>query len=202
MRATVDGGWAVVAGPDEFDEAAEPRRVLAAACDRDEFALLYRRHVGAVYRFCHRRLGNKEDAEDATAQVFARALAGLPGFRGGSFRAWLFRIAERATIDRQREPRPTQPLDGLERLADPGATPEDAALAADAGRQLARLLGRLTPDQCRVVELRLAGLSGREIAQVMGKTRNAVDALHFRAAARLRELGRQAVGEDNPGREA
>ena len=45
-----------------------------------------------------------------------------------------------------------------------------------------------TFDQRRVVELRLAGLKGDEIATILGKRRNAVDALQFRAIARMRQV--------------
>jgi RNA polymerase sigma-70 factor (ECF subfamily) len=55
-------------------------------------------------------------------------------------------------------------------------------------RSLRALLDRLTPDQREVVELRLAGLKAVEIAATVGKDRNAVDALQFRAVARLRSL--------------
>src|SRR5579864_9002840 len=35
--------------------------------------LLFSRHVDSVYRFLYRQMGNAEDAEDLTAQVFRRA---------------------------------------------------------------------------------------------------------------------------------
>ena len=67
--------------------------VAAAREDPAEFAVLYRRYVDAVYRYCHRRLGNREAAEDATSLVFTKAIDALPRYRAGGFRAWLFAIA-------------------------------------------------------------------------------------------------------------
>jgi len=52
----------------------------AAASDPRAFAPLYERYLDAVYRYCYRRLGSREAAEDATSQVFYRAIAGLAGF--------------------------------------------------------------------------------------------------------------------------
>jgi RNA polymerase sigma-70 factor (ECF subfamily) len=173
-------------------EAARPdddaALVAAARLDRRAFAPLYRRYVDPVYRYCFRRLGGREAAEDATAAVFAKALAALPAYRDGSFRAWLFAIAHNAVVDALRARRPTAPVDAAWAVADPAPTPEEAALAADAGRSLRAVLERLSPDQRQVVELHLAGLSGPEIASVLGRSHAAVRAVQARAIARLREL--------------
>jgi len=40
--------------------------VAAAQRDRRAFASLYLRYLESVYGYCHRRLGTKEAAEDAT----------------------------------------------------------------------------------------------------------------------------------------
>jgi DNA-directed RNA polymerase specialized sigma24 family protein len=49
-------------------------------------------------------------------------------------------------------------------------------------------MARLTPDQRRVVELRLSGLTAVEIAAVMGRSHGTIRNLHHRALVRLREL--------------
>lgn len=173
--------------------------VAAALEDPSAFAPLYRRHVDAIYRFCLRRLGTREDAEDATSHVFAKALASLGGFRGGSFRAWLFAIADRHTLDRMRIRRTNAPLNDAENVPDTGLSPEAAVLASDARVRLRQRLDCLTEDQRRVVELRLSGLTGDEIAATTGRSRNAVDALQFRAIARLRRFTSHEVQGDANG---
>lgn len=50
------------------------------------------------------------------------------------------------------------------------------------------MLGKLPTDQRRVVELRLAGLTGPEIASVLGRSHDAVKKLQGRAIAKLRDL--------------
>jgi RNA polymerase sigma-70 factor (ECF subfamily) len=57
-------------------------------------SLLLRRHRGDLLGFCHARLGNRQDAEDAVQETIIRAYRGLPGFKGdSSFRTWIHAIA-------------------------------------------------------------------------------------------------------------
>jgi RNA polymerase sigma-70 factor (ECF subfamily) len=182
--------------------AHEDEAVLAGRAQRDPaaFAPLYERYLDPVYRYCYRRLGSREAAEDATSQVFSNALAALPGFRRGSFRAWLFTIANNVVTDVYRRRRPTQPLDGVPEPVDQTRTPEERAVAADESRNLRAVMGRLTADQQQVLELRLAGLTGAEIAAVLGRDVAAVKMLQLRAMRRLRVLlavDGQATGADD-----
>ena len=166
---------------------AEFALVQAARTNPEAFTPLYQRYVDPIYRFCHRRLGTREEAEDATSITFQKALRSLGSFQRGSFRAWLFAIADRTTLDRLRRGKREQPLEHAFLVPDRGETPEDLALGADARRQLQAALSVLTADQRRVIELRLSGLDTAEIAQVLDRNRNAIDALQFRAVQRLRQ---------------
>lgn len=177
-------------GVDEAERfaAAELALVEAARRDPDAFAPLYERYVAMIYRFCFRRLGTREEAEDATSITFQKALRSLRSFHGGSFRAWLFTIADRTTLDRLRRGKREQPLDQAFLIPDRTRSPEAEAVGADARRRLWEALVVLTPDQRRVIELRLSGLDFGEIAQVLNRNRNAIDALNFRAVQRLRQV--------------
>lgn len=57
--------------------------------DLQALALLYRRHVGAIYRYIHLRVGREDLAEDLTADVFLKMLEGIESFdyRGVPFAA-------------------------------------------------------------------------------------------------------------------
>jgi RNA polymerase sigma-70 factor (ECF subfamily) len=134
-----------------------------------------------------RLLGSREAAEDANADVFMRALIALPGYRAGSFRSWLFTIAHNVIVDHRRRRASAPLLDAID-AADPGPSPEAAAIASSERAALFAALPLLSPEQQHVVALRLAGLSAVEIGEALGKPRGAVDALQHRALVRLRAL--------------
>lgn len=183
--------------PASHEIDADSAAVQAAAVDLHHFAPIYSHYAPAIYSYCLRRLGDRESAEDVTSIVFTRAMQSLGSFRntGNSFRAWLFTIAHHAVIDAHRESaRSVVWLD--ERVPDSRPSPEESALIANERDRLAALLAMLSTDQRRVVELRLAGLTGEEIADVLGKNHGAIRQLQFRAMQRLQFLAEQDTREN------
>jgi RNA polymerase sigma-70 factor, ECF subfamily len=168
-----------------LDESAQ---VALAQVDPRAFAPLYVQYADPIYRYCYRRLGDPDAAADATSLIFSRALAALPRYRHTSFRSWLFTIAHNTVIDGWRGSRIETPLDAIASHHDPAPGPEDEALREDAGREVRTLLARLPRDQRQVVELRLAGLTNQEIAEVLERSVPATKMLQVRAMSRLRSL--------------
>ena len=162
--------------------------VTLAKTDPRAFAPLYARYFDPVYRYCYRRLGDPEAAADATAQVFTKALAALPGYRedATSFRSWLFAIAHNVITDDLRARRPVAPMSAAAQLAAPDPSPEEVILTDETGGLVHALLGSLPADQRQILELRLAGLTGAEIAAVLGRSLGAIKIAQVRAFARLR----------------
>jgi RNA polymerase sigma-70 factor, ECF subfamily len=176
--------------PESGAHASDAELVALAMADPREFARLYARYLDPIHRYCYRRLGSREAAEDATSAVFTKALAAFPRYRDASFRAWLFTIAHHVVADRYRSDRPEQTLERAADIHDTTPSPEELALAADERRGVRELLAGLPDHQRQVVELRLAGLTGAEIAQTLGRSRASVDVTQFRAVSRLRtQLG-------------
>ena len=73
--------------------------------DPEAFACFYRRHVHAVHAKIARAVENEQIALDLTAEVFARALERVHGFRGvrtASGAAWIHAIADRLLLDHYR----------------------------------------------------------------------------------------------------
>ena len=69
------------------------RRERAEAISAGE---LHERHLKEVYAYVLRRVLNREEASDITAEVFAAAIAGLPRFQGRCPPyLWLLSIARR-----------------------------------------------------------------------------------------------------------
>lgn len=173
--------------------------VAAARADISAFAALYRLHVDGIYRYCYRRLGSREAAEDATSQTFTQALEAFPRFHDGSFRAWLFTIAHNVTANALRSSagiRAMSPLDP--ETASPARDPETLAIDTDSRSFVRELLETLPVEERRLIELRLAGLTGPEIARVVGRSHGAIRIAQYRAIGRLRErlLGRTPGAED------
>lgn len=167
----------------------EPDAVLVARAqrDRDAFAPLYLRYLDEIARFCYLRLGDHEAARDAAQQVFAQALAALPRYQErDQFRAWLYTIARHVLANQARRRPLTSTLEAALETVDPGLPPEELASAAFERRALLAAVSRLPDDQRTAVELRLAGLTGPEVAAAMGRSHDAVKKLHLRALERLR----------------
>jgi RNA polymerase sigma-70 factor, ECF subfamily len=164
--------------------------------DAADFDRIYDRFGDPVLNYCYYRLGTWEEAEDATQQIFLKAFAALPRFQlrtadsADRVRPWLFTIAhhEVANRHRLRDRHHDVSLDAAFAVRDFGPSPEELAVAADHQDRVRVLLANLSPDQRRVIELRLAGLSDGEIATVLDRTPGAVRATQFRAVSRLREM--------------
>jgi RNA polymerase sigma-70 factor (ECF subfamily) len=180
----------------------DARVVALAKSDPRAFAPLYARYVDPVYRYCYRRLGNPEAAADATSHVFAKALAALPSYRedAPSFRSWLFAIAHNVIADDLRARRPVAPIEEAAYISATGPSPEDEVLTGETGRTVHTLLAQLPPDQRQILELRLAGLTGPEIAAALGRSLGAVKIAQVRAFARLRATFDASSAETKEGR--
>lgn len=175
----------------QAEDAALSDAEIVASGDPAHFAAIYDRYVDQIYRYCRLRLSNQADAEDATAVVFTKAFAAFPPAPTGSFRSWLFTIAHNVVVNtyRSRKNRgPTHSLDDLAELHDQSPTPEEAAIQSDEAEMLRHALNRLPADQQRIMEFRLAGLTGPEIAETLGKSPTAVRMSQFRAMQRLRDI--------------
>jgi RNA polymerase sigma-70 factor (ECF subfamily) len=170
------------------DDQEERAQVALAKRDPQAFAPLYARYFDAVYRYSFRRLRNSALAEDATSQIFLKALAALPNHLGGSFRSWLFSIARNVVIDMARQAKPHTVLPEEWDLPDNQLSPEEQAIVDEDRRRLWELLDLLTPEQRDVLELRLAGLTGQEIADQLGRSLAATKSLQWRAFIRLKHL--------------
>src|ERR1700753_3592540 len=121
-----------------------------------------------------RMLGNREDARDATQEVYLRVYKYLGGYRPEQdFFGWLYRIVVNVCRDmsrrRQAQERQTTSLESeLEtgtRQPAAEATVEEAALSAERKRLIGRALADLPEKERAVIVLRdLEGLSTEEVA--------------------------------------
>jgi RNA polymerase sigma-70 factor (ECF subfamily) len=159
--------------------------------DKGSISELYQRHADVVYRYVYVRVQDAVLAEDLTAEVFLKALEGLPGyqFTGAPFVAWLYRIARARTIDhwRQQQRRPESPL--LDTLPSGDPQPEELVAGWTRWEAVLEVLPQLTDEQQQAIVLRFVEeMSLEETALTMNKTVGAVKALQHRALASLARL--------------
>lgn len=68
--------------------------------DKEAFAQWVDENQRAIYGYCLRLVGSREDAEDVTQEVFIKAYRGIRTFREQSqLTTWLYQIAHNACID-------------------------------------------------------------------------------------------------------
>lgn len=179
-----------IALPSSDSDGSDAELVARARLgDSRAFALLYRRYVPRVYDFAARRLATREAAEDATQTIFLRAIAALDSCRDDRlFAGWLFAIARNVIADTHRSGRVSMvSLDGVDTVEDTGEPVEIVALRAAWTGELARLRETCLKENDReLLDLRLQGLSDREIAVTLNRSHGAVRIAQFRLIRRLR----------------
>ena len=167
-------------------EADERLLIEAAQQDPARFADLYELNFERVYAYVVKRVQDRVESEDLTAEVFHQALANLKRFewRGIPFAAWLFRIAANLISDRwQRSGRELADEQAIESAQVSPAEIEDIERRAT----IYRLVEALPPEQKRVVLLRFVEQKSiKEVASAIRKTEGAVKQLQFRALSTLK----------------
>lgn len=163
----------------------EQERLLIEAAQKDpnRFADLYEKNFERVYAFVVRRVRDRHEAEDLTAEVFQHALANLSKFewRGVPFAVWLFRIAANIIADRWKQI--------SKESTDPSSDDLDQSNWQEIERRamLFQLVDHLPDDQRSVIIKRFVEQrSIREIAEVFGRSEGAIKQLQFRAMENLR----------------
>jgi RNA polymerase sigma-70 factor (ECF subfamily) len=158
------------------EESLEGRGVVSVGLDE----------LDSVFSFLFARVGNRSDAEDLTQEV---ALKALPRLREDAprlaVRAYLFATARSslAAFWSRRLRLPESELhDDVAGWAATATATTTAEPSAESAEEAARVLGRLSPQHRRVLELRfLHGYSLREVAAEMGKSVGSVKVMQLRA---------------------
>lgn len=132
------------ASPPGAGAVDDPLAALVERCrrgDMNAFERVVAETQGGVYNIAYSVLGNHEEAQDATQEIYVRVWRSLPTFRGEArFTTWLYRIAVNSSLNRRRRLKGRMAEmedDGvLERLESPEADPADAAIASERNRAL------------------------------------------------------------------
>ena len=196
--------------PDLETYADEPE-LISRSRDGDlaAFNVLVERCQRPLYNLCLRMLASPEAAEDATQDAFIHAFRSIRTFRGGSFRAWLFRIGANACYDEMRRRR-ARPADSLDEphgeddrpvdVPDTAPVPDEHMERKELAEALQEALSRLPADQRLAIVLAdVQGLDYSEIAVAMDCSLGTVKSRISRGRRQLRIILR-ARGELLPSR--
>ncbi len=177
----------------------EERLAERAQADRAAFAAVYDHFFRRVYNYTRYRVGEADAADDITAQVFEQVLRHLPEYRPrrGLFAAWLFRIARNAVYDylRQQRRHPRLSLETLEDRASDQPEPDQQVDKKLRQAHLLNLIATLSEREQEMIALKFgAGLTNRQIADLLKLSESNVGVILYRTLGKLRELLR---GEEN-----
>jgi RNA polymerase sigma-70 factor (ECF subfamily) len=139
-----------------FDAETTQLALRAKAGDREAFGALVDLHHRAARRVAHAALGNPSDADEAVQDACLTAWRRIERLDDpAAFRAWLLRITWRKALDRRRSlglwlRRLRQPADAdadpiVDSVADGAVPPDEALLARERDRVVARLIRSLPP---------------------------------------------------------
>ena len=177
-----------------MEEESDGPQSVHDAPNTQDMQRIYEEHLAAIYRFVYSKVGNRQDAEDLTSQVFIKAIRSLDNARDAqSIQAWLFQVARTTIADHWREFYRLR-ADSLDVLLLVGweTSIKDVEKTQEQTEQMVqRLLSHLPPRYRDVLTYRfLLNYSITETAQHMGLTEANIKVLQFRA---LKRMGAEAL---------
>jgi len=163
--------------------------IRAAKSDPKKFGEIYDCFSRDIYRYMLSRTGSVDTADDLTAQTFLSAFEGLVHYRErGKFKSWLFTIASNKCASYFREVTKNSRLENtLTRNSSHQSNPNQLkrVIRNNRIRKLVEIIEELPESDQELLRLRfVAELSYPEIAEVIGKTSDAVR----KAIYRLQDL--------------
>lgn len=193
--------------PGAADEAEIIERSKAG--DRVAFNELVRRHQKKVFNLCYRIMGNREEAEDVTQEVFITVYKALRGFRGDSaFSTWIHRVAANHCKNRlkhlkRRRYFQTSSIDETyetgegeqkkEYASDEFDSPEEEMERTQTYAEINKAIAELEDEYKIVIVMRdVRGLSYQEIADALelkeGTVKSRIHRARLELQAKLRHL--------------
>lgn len=159
---------------------------------------LYEATLPSIYRYIYSKVGNREEAEDLTSQVFLKALRGLDEARDpNAAQAWLFQVARTTIADYWRgfyRLRSSSLDDLLATGWDSSAPTSEAPVDQSAAARAEQVLSQLPERYREVLTYRfLLNFSLKETAARMNLSEANVKVLQFRALKKASLVVEQPV---------
>ncbi len=174
--------------------------------DENDFDTLFLSHYNVIYRLVFRIVDSRQEAEDLAQETFFRLhRERFSQDRQHNLRAWLFRVATNLAYnlvrDRQRQARYQEAAsrDQARAMQERSPDPLDVSLQSDERETVRRVLAGLSARQSKLLLLRYAGLSYRELAEVLEVSPGSIGTLLARATAAFEAHYRATVMDSEKG---
>src|SRR5215813_6423709 len=176
----------------------------ARAGDAEAWGELYRDFAPAIFRFCRRALPTREDAEDATTDVFVKVHEKLHQYDATRpFSSWLYKVAANHCWDllrrrKIRQDKETEDVDSMP-LEHPDANQLEQLIEKRTSEEVRKALDKMGSRARMALVMRYySDMSYDEIADELGVRRAFVGVVLLRARHELRQVlegsGALAVG--------
>jgi RNA polymerase sigma factor (sigma-70 family) len=173
----------------------EPTEAIAKARagDAEAWGTLFHDYAPAMFRFCRRALPTREDAEDATMDIFIKLHKNLGQYDSTrSFSAWLYKVAANHCWDilRRRKVRQDKETEDVENvpLEHPDPSALDKMIEERSSEEVRKALEKLGARARMALVMRYySDMSYDEIADALGVRRQFVGVVLLRARHELRK---------------
>ncbi len=176
----------------QTDLAAEQAVVEAAKKDPAKFAVLYDKYYEQIFRYIYQRVDDKEQAFDATQQVFIKAMENLHKyeFRGVPFASWLYRIAS-SEVNNVYRSQNAQRTVNIDSMGVYGIIEEIEETKIDKYHdKIVDIIAQQLPeDELQIIEMRFfEKRSFKEIGEILNITENNAKVKTYRILEKLKKL--------------
>lgn len=175
--------------------------VVLESQEAPDFDALFLAHYDGIYRILFRIVGSREEAEDLAQETFLRLHHHrFSEEREHNVRAWLYRVATNLAYNALRSRQRRQQRQEVAAfhgtaMSDHAPNPADVAERQAERETVRRVLATLQPRQARLLLLRHAGLSYRELAEALDVAPGSIGTLLARAKAAFEAAYRDTLSE-------
>ncbi|KKU52577.1 MAG: RNA polymerase, sigma-24 subunit, ECF subfamily [Parcubacteria group bacterium GW2011_GWA2_47_10] len=166
--------------------------------DEKSLEVLIQQYLKPIHGFVYRYVGNRQDTEEVTQEVFVKVWRNLKKYdQSQNFKTWLFSIAKNTAIDFLKKKK-TVPFSAFETedgenpvlagIVDANALPDELMQKKDVADVVTRSLATLSPRYRTVLALRYTNqFTFREIAESLREPLDTVKSRHRRALGMLKK---------------
>jgi RNA polymerase sigma-70 factor (ECF subfamily) len=178
----------------EWPEAAVSAGAAAEEPDRAAFLAFYQEAVPEVYGYFLHRCGDSATAEDLTSETFLAAVRNIEDGRAAPLGVpWVIGVARHKLADHwRRRARDERLLDALEQHPAPHEDPWDVRLDQLRANEVLAALG--AHHRLALTLRYVDGLPVTDVADLIGRTPGATEALLVRARAAYRRIYLEGEG--------